>query len=93
MAAAIRTLLRLVNSLLGYAVAFITVLVPDKRQRLGDMAARTLVVRGQVVKVLRHCRSRVRRCGHGDNNPASASTRRHGRRGADLRSPSTTASR
>jgi uncharacterized RDD family membrane protein YckC len=44
-AAAIRTLLRLIDSLLGYAVAFITVLASDKRQRLGDMAARTLVVR------------------------------------------------
>ena len=44
-AAAIRTLLRLIDSLLGYAVAFITVLASHKRQRLGDMAARTLVVR------------------------------------------------
>jgi uncharacterized RDD family membrane protein YckC len=44
-AAAIRTLLRLIDSLLGYAVAFITVLASAKRQRLGDMAARTLVVR------------------------------------------------
>ena len=44
-AAAIRTLLRIIDSLLGYAVAFITVLASDKRQRLGDMAARTLVVR------------------------------------------------
>jgi uncharacterized RDD family membrane protein YckC len=44
-AAAIRTLLRLIDSLLGYAVAFITALASDKRQRLGDMAARTLVVR------------------------------------------------
>jgi uncharacterized RDD family membrane protein YckC len=44
-AAAIRTLLRIVDGLLGYTVAFITVLVSAKRQRLGDMAARTLVVR------------------------------------------------
>jgi uncharacterized RDD family membrane protein YckC len=44
-AAAIRTLLRIIDSLLGYAVAFISVLASDKRQRLGDMAARTLVVR------------------------------------------------
>jgi uncharacterized RDD family membrane protein YckC len=44
-AAAIRTLLRIVDSLLGYAVAFITVLASDKRQPLGDMAGRTLVVR------------------------------------------------
>jgi uncharacterized RDD family membrane protein YckC len=43
-AAVIRTLLRIVDGLLGYTVAFITVLVSAKRQRLGDMAARTLVV-------------------------------------------------
>ena len=44
-AAAIRTVLRIVDGLFGYAVAFITVLASDKRQRLGDMAAHTLVVR------------------------------------------------
>lgn len=44
-AAAIRTLLRLIDGLFCYAVAFVTVLVSVKRQRLGDMAARTLVVR------------------------------------------------
>ena len=44
-AAAIRTLLRLIDGLFSYAVAFVTVLVSGKRQRLGDMAARTLVVR------------------------------------------------
>jgi uncharacterized RDD family membrane protein YckC len=44
-AAAIRTLLRLIDGLFCYAVAFVTVLVSTKRQRLGDMAARTLVVR------------------------------------------------
>jgi uncharacterized RDD family membrane protein YckC len=44
-AAAIRTLLRLIDGLFCYAVAFVTVLVSGKRQRLGDMAARTLVVR------------------------------------------------
>jgi uncharacterized RDD family membrane protein YckC len=44
-AAAVRTLLRIVDGLLGYTVAFITVLVSPKRQRLGDMAAHTLVVR------------------------------------------------
>ena len=43
--AAIRTVLRLVDGLFSYAVAFVTVLVSDKRQRLGDMAAHTLVVR------------------------------------------------
>ena len=44
-AAAIRTLLRLIDGLFSYAVAFITALASAKRQRLGDMAARTLVIR------------------------------------------------
>jgi uncharacterized RDD family membrane protein YckC len=44
-AAAVRTLLRLIDGLFSYLVAFITVLASGKRQRLGDMAARTLVVR------------------------------------------------
>ena len=44
--AAIRTILRLVDGLFGYLVAFVVVLASGKRQRLGDMAARTLVVRG-----------------------------------------------
>ena len=45
--ACIRTVLRLVDGLLGYLVAFIVVLASARRQRLGDMAARTLVVRAQ----------------------------------------------
>ena len=44
-AAAIRTLLRLIDGLFCYAVAFFTVLASGQRQRLGDMAAHTLVVR------------------------------------------------
>ena len=44
-AAAVRTVLRLVDGLFSYLVAFITVLASSRRQRLGDMAARTLVVR------------------------------------------------
>jgi len=44
-AAAIRTVLRLVDGLFGYLVGFIVVLASAKRQRLGDMAAHTLVVR------------------------------------------------
>ena len=44
-AAAVRTILRLVDGLFSYLVAFITVLASGKRQRLGDMAAHTLVVR------------------------------------------------
>jgi uncharacterized RDD family membrane protein YckC len=43
--AAIRTVLRLVDGLFGYLVAFIAVLSTQRRQRLGDMAAHTLVVR------------------------------------------------
>jgi uncharacterized RDD family membrane protein YckC len=44
-AAAVRTVLRIVDGLFSYLVAFVTVLVSAKRQRLGDMAAHTLVVR------------------------------------------------
>ena len=44
-AVAIRTVLRLVDGLFGYLVGFIAVLASAKRQRLGDMAAHTLVVR------------------------------------------------
>ena len=43
--AAIRTVLRLIDGLFSYLVAFITVLASGKRQRLGDMAAHTLVIR------------------------------------------------
>jgi uncharacterized RDD family membrane protein YckC len=44
-AAAIRTVLRIIDGFFFYVVAFITVLVSGKNQRLGDMAANTLVVR------------------------------------------------
>ena len=44
-AAAIRTVLRIVDGFLSYLVAFIAVLASQKNQRLGDMAANTLVVR------------------------------------------------
>jgi uncharacterized RDD family membrane protein YckC len=37
--------LRLVDGLFSYLVAFGTVLASGQRQRLGDMAAHTLVVR------------------------------------------------
>ena len=43
--ASIRTLLRLIDGLFSYLVAFISVLISGKNQRLGDMAAHTLVVR------------------------------------------------
>jgi uncharacterized RDD family membrane protein YckC len=42
--ATIRTLLRLVDELASYLVALVAILVTPERQRLGDMAARTLVV-------------------------------------------------
>ncbi len=44
-AATIRTLLRLIDGFFFYAVAFVSVLVSSQNQRLGDMAANTLVVR------------------------------------------------
>jgi uncharacterized RDD family membrane protein YckC len=43
--ATIRTLLRLIDGLFSYLVAFISVQISGKNQRLGDMAAHTLVVR------------------------------------------------
>ncbi len=43
--AALRTVLRLIDGLFGYLVGFIAVMASAKRQRLGDMAAHTLVVR------------------------------------------------
>jgi uncharacterized RDD family membrane protein YckC len=44
-AAAIRTVLRIVDGFFFYIVAFISVLASAKNQRLGDMVAHTLVVR------------------------------------------------
>ena len=44
-AATIRTLLRIIDGLFLYLVAFIAVLASRKNQRLGDMLANTLVVR------------------------------------------------
>ncbi len=44
-AAAIRTVLRIVDGFFFYIVAFIAVLASQKNKRLGDMAAHTLVVR------------------------------------------------
>jgi uncharacterized RDD family membrane protein YckC len=41
----LRTLLRLVDGIGGYLVGFVVVLISRKRQRLGDMVAKTLVVR------------------------------------------------
>lgn len=44
-AAVLRTLMRIVDSIGSYLVAFVVVLVSDRNQRLGDMVAKTLVVR------------------------------------------------
>jgi hypothetical protein len=41
---AVRNLLRLVDGLLGYAVGVVAILVSVRNQRLGDLAAGTLVV-------------------------------------------------
>jgi uncharacterized RDD family membrane protein YckC len=41
----VRTLLRLVDGFFGYLVGLIIVVNSDRRRRLGDMAAKTLVVR------------------------------------------------
>ena len=43
---AVRTLLRLIDGILFYAVGLITIALTRRRQRLGDLAARTTVVRG-----------------------------------------------
>ena len=43
--AVLRTVLRIVDGIGNYLVAFVVVLASGKNQRLGDMAARTLVVR------------------------------------------------
>jgi uncharacterized RDD family membrane protein YckC len=43
--ATIRMLLRIVDGISSYLVAFVTVLISGKNQRFGDMAAHTLVVR------------------------------------------------
>ncbi|MBV9455309.1 MAG: RDD family protein [Rubrobacter sp.] len=44
-AATIRTLMRIIDGLFAYLVGFIAVMTSAKRQRLGDRAAHTLVVR------------------------------------------------
>ncbi|GAA2565298.1 hypothetical protein GCM10010435_42510 [Winogradskya consettensis] len=41
----VRTLLRLIDGLIGYLVGLIIVVNSSRRRRLGDMAAKTLVVR------------------------------------------------
>ena len=43
--ALVRTLLRLIDGIFVYLVGFIIVVNSDRRRRLGDMAAKTLVVR------------------------------------------------
>jgi uncharacterized RDD family membrane protein YckC len=41
-AAAVRTLLRIIDGIFFYAVALVSVLVTQKNRRLGDMVAHTL---------------------------------------------------
>ena len=43
--AALRTVLRIIDGLFFYLVAFVSVLASQKNRRLGDMVANTLVVR------------------------------------------------
>ncbi|WP_033342040.1 RDD family protein [Catenuloplanes japonicus] len=43
--ALIRTVLRIIDAFFGYLLALIIVINSDRRRRLGDMAAKTLVVR------------------------------------------------
>jgi uncharacterized RDD family membrane protein YckC len=47
LSAVVRTLLRLVDGILAYLVGFIIVVNSQRRRRLGDMAAKTLVVRSR----------------------------------------------
>lgn len=44
-AAALRTVMRIVDSIGNYLVAFVVALLSNKDRRVGDMVARTLVVR------------------------------------------------
>jgi uncharacterized RDD family membrane protein YckC len=43
--AIIRSLLRIIDGLFAYLVGFVIVVNSQRRRRLGDMAAKTLVVR------------------------------------------------
>jgi uncharacterized RDD family membrane protein YckC len=45
LSALVRTLLRLIDGILAYLVGFLIVINSGRRRRLGDMAARTLVIR------------------------------------------------
>ena len=45
LSALVRTLLRLIDGIFGYLVGWLIVINSDRRRRLGDMAAKTLVVR------------------------------------------------
>ncbi|MEU8817265.1 RDD family protein [Actinoplanes sp. NPDC048796] len=44
--AILRTIFRIIDSIFGYLVAFIVVLSSPRRRRVGDIVARTQVVRG-----------------------------------------------
>ncbi|WP_030442591.1 RDD family protein [Actinoplanes subtropicus] len=45
LSALVRTLLRVIDGIFAYLVGFLIVINSDRRRRLGDMAAKTLVVR------------------------------------------------
>jgi uncharacterized RDD family membrane protein YckC len=45
MDAFVRTLLRIVDSIALYLIGFVVVIATDKKQRIGDMAAGTIVVK------------------------------------------------
>ncbi len=55
-AALVRTLLRVVDGFLGYLVGYLVATSSERRQRLGDMAAHTLVVGATGAKQGRHAR-------------------------------------
>jgi uncharacterized RDD family membrane protein YckC len=40
----VRTLLRIVDGMFAYLIGFIVIVATDKKQRVGDMAAGTIVV-------------------------------------------------
>ncbi|XVV16318.1 RDD family protein [Actinoplanes sp. CA-131856] len=44
--AILRTVFRIIDSIFGYLVAFVVVLASPRRRRIGDIVARTQVVRG-----------------------------------------------
>lgn len=50
MSGLVRTLLRLIDGIFGYVLGLLIVVNSDRRRRLGDMAAETLVVRAGITR-------------------------------------------